>query len=67
MLADGLLWLYLRVVKGGEGVLAMLYASRIISGKSVFAGVPALLKEQVAEILRDQGLEQLVDGATEEA
>ncbi len=41
-------------------MMAMLFATRIISGKNTFAQVPVLLREQVAEILRDAGLEHLV-------
>lgn len=37
-------------------MMAMLFAQRIILGKSTFAQVPALLKEQVKEILVDSGM-----------
>ena len=37
-------------------MLAMLWASQIIT----YAQVPRQLKLQVAEILRDQGLEELI-------
>ncbi len=41
-------------------MMAMLYATRIISGKMTYDKVPRLLKEAVAEILRDAGLEELI-------
>ena len=41
-------------------MLAMLWASQIIAGKKTYAQVPRLLKSQVAEILRDEGLEELI-------
>lgn len=50
-------------------MLALLFATRIINGKSTFEEVPAKLKEKVAEILIDSGLPELVPpefaGATE--
>ena len=41
-------------------MLAMLWASQIINGKKTYAQVPRLLKAQVAEILRSEGLEELI-------
>lgn len=41
-------------------MLAILFATRIINGKSTFEDVPAKLKAQVAEILLDSGLPELV-------
>lgn len=41
-------------------MLAILFASRIINGKSTFSDVPAKLKAQVAENLIDGGLAELV-------
>ena len=41
-------------------MLAMLWAQQIINGKKTYAQVPRLLKSQVAEILRDSGLEELI-------
>ena len=45
--------------KGGELMMAMFFAQRVILGKTEFADVPAKLKEQVKEILIDSGLEEL--------
>ena len=41
-------------------MMAMLFAQRIILGKSTFADVPAKLKEGVAEVLLESGLPELV-------
>ena len=46
--------------KGGEVMMAMLWAQKIILGKKTYADVPAKLKEQVAEILIESGLEELI-------
>lgn len=41
-------------------MMAMLFVTRIIAGKSTYEQVPTLLREQVAELLRDVGLGELV-------
>lgn len=41
--------------------MAMFFAQRVILGKTTFTQVPALLKEQVREILTDSGLEALCE------
>lgn len=46
--------------KGGEDMMAMFLATRIILGKLTFAQVPAVLKPQVKEYLTDAGLPELV-------
>ena len=55
------LWL-LNVIlgKGGEDMMAMFFAQRVILGKTAFADVPKMLKAQVAEVLLDSGLAELV-------
>lgn len=40
--------------------MAMFFAQRVILGKTTFAEVPEKLKAQVAEILIDSGLPELV-------
>ena len=45
--------------KGGETVLAMLFASRVITGRTKFKEVPAKLQPKVRQILVDEGLEEL--------
>ena len=54
--------LILRLLFGKEGevVLAMLWATKIINGKKTYADVPIKLKEQVAEILIENDLEELI-------
>lgn len=46
--------------KEGETMMAMLWAQSIMLGKRTYAQVPKLLKEKVAEILRDSGMEELI-------
>lgn len=46
--------------KGGEDMMAMLWAQQIMLGKKTFEQVPRLLKEKVKEILIDSGCEELV-------
>lgn len=46
--------------KEGDVMMAMLWAQKIMLGKKSFADVPRLLKEQVAEILTESGLENLI-------
>ena len=41
-------------------MMAMLWAQQIMLGKKTFSQVPRLLREQVAEILRDSGMEELI-------
>ena len=46
--------------KGGEDMMAMLWAQQIMLGKKSFSQVPRLLKEKVKELLIDSGCEDLV-------
>lgn len=41
-------------------MMAMLYAQQIMLGKKTFDDVPRLLKDKVADILRDSGCEDLI-------
>ena len=41
-------------------MISLLWANQILMGKKTYAQVPRLLKEQVAEILRDCGMEELI-------
>ena len=50
----------IKTMKETNYMLAMLWANQIIAGKKTYAQVPRLLKAQVAEILRDAGLEELI-------
>lgn len=51
---------FMRKRKEMEYMMAMLWAQQIMLGKKTFEQVPAKLKDQVAEILIDSGLEELV-------
>ena len=46
--------------RGGEDMMAMLWAQQIMYGKKTYNQVPRLLKEKVKEILIDSGCEELV-------
>ena len=52
--------LYKLITKGDEVMMAMLFAQRVILGKTAFADVPRTLKQQVADILVESGLPELV-------
>lgn len=52
---------YFRLEKGSTDMMAMLFAQRVILGKTEFDQVPAKLKSQVADILINEcGLPELV-------
>ena len=46
--------------KGEKDMMAMLFAQRVILGKTKFKDVPKALKQGVAEVLLDSGLPELV-------
>ena len=46
--------------KESETMMAMLWTQQIMLGKKTFAQVPKLLKDKVAEILRDSGMDELI-------
>ena len=48
------------ILGGGELIMAMFFAQRVILGKTEFKDVPAKLKDQVKELLIEAGLEDLV-------
>ena len=47
------------IMGGGEIMMAMFFAQRVILGKTSFADVPEKLKAQVRELLVDAGLPEL--------
>lgn len=47
--------------KEGETMMAMLWTQQIIYGKKVYSQVPAKLRDQVAELLRDSGCDALIE------
>lgn len=51
-----MLWLNRKEVKN----MAVIYVALIIKGKRTYASVPAVLKEQVKEMLIDLELEDLI-------
>lgn len=59
LIADLVLALYFKI-EGDLTMMAMLFAQRVILGKNEFEDVPEKLKAQVAEILLDSGLPELV-------
>lgn len=59
--ADAALTLYFLLLKGARDMMAMLFAQRVILGKTEFEKVPPKLKQQVADILINEcGLPELV-------
>ena len=46
--------------KGGEIMMAMLWAQEIMCGNKTFDQVPRLLKEKVKVILINAGMEELI-------
>lgn len=55
-------WLLLMLAeKGGECMMAMFFAQRVILGKTAFKDVPTKLKAQVKELLVDAGLPELAE------
>ena len=60
-IAEMALNVYFILQKGSKEMMAMLFAQRVILGKTEFEQVPAKLKAQVATILIDEcGLPELV-------
>ena len=56
--------LYLKLTKGSTEMMAMLFAQRVILGKTEFEDVPAKLQSQVADILINEcGMPELVPAA----
>jgi hypothetical protein len=52
---------YIIILIGGIDMMAMLFAQRVILGKTTFDQVPATLKAQVANILINEcGMPELV-------
>lgn len=47
--------------KEGETMMAMLWTQQIMYGKKTYSQVPAKLRDQVAELLRDSGCDALIE------
>lgn len=52
--------LLVKLSKGGDMMMAMFFAQRVILGKTTFDKVPKALKKGVAEVLIESGLPELV-------
>lgn len=48
------------ILKGDEVMMGLLFAQRVILGKTDFVEVPRTLKQQVADILVESGLPELI-------
>lgn len=48
-------------MRGGEDMMAMFFAQRVILGKTAYKDVPSTLQPGVKEILVDSGLEFLTE------
>ena len=57
---DFVIYLLLKLKKGGDMMMATFFAQRVILGKTTFDKVPKALKKGVAEVLIDSGLPELV-------
>lgn len=55
-----LYWL-MSQMKGGEVMMAMFFAQRVILGKTKFADIPVSLQPAVKEILIDSGVGYLAE------
>lgn len=61
MIKDILISIFIKIFfKGGDIMMAMFFAQRVILGKTEFSQVPDVLKAPVAEILFESGLPELV-------
>ena len=47
------------IMKGDITMMAMFFAQRVILGRTTYAEVPAVLKDQVRQLLNDSGLGDL--------
>lgn len=61
MIARFLFWFLLKL-EGGDVMMAMFFAQRVILGKTAFNEVPSTLQPGVREILEDSGLGFLIEG-----
>ncbi len=61
MIIRFLLWLLIKL-EGGEIMIEMFFAQRVILNKTKFAEIPTVLQPGVKGILDDSGLGFLIDG-----
>lgn len=61
LIADLALGIYFKLMKGEQEMMAMLFACRVVEGRTEFDKVPAKLKQQVADIIiNDFALPEIV-------
>lgn len=61
LLANLALAIYFKLQKGVNVMMAMLFACRVVEGRTTFDQVPRLLKQQVADIIiNDFSLPEIV-------
>lgn len=56
-----LFYWFMSRMRGGEDMMAMFFAQRVILGKTKYTEVPATLQAGVKEILVDSGLGYLAE------
>ena len=59
MMTRLLFWLLLKM-EGGDTMMAMFFAQRVILGKTAYSEVPTSLQPGVKDILVESGLEFLI-------
>ena len=53
--------IYLKLMKGEQEMMAMLFACRVVEERTSFDRVPRLLKQQVADIIvNDFGMPEII-------
>lgn len=61
LIANLALRVYFIIMKGEQEMMAMLFACRVVEGRTEFDKVPAKLKQKVADvIINDFGLPEIV-------
>ena len=61
LIANLALGIYFKLMKGEQEMMAMLFACRVVEGRTPFEKVPAKLKPQVADIIiNDFGLPEII-------
>ena len=61
LIANLALGIYFKLMKGEQEMMAMLFACRVVEGRTPFEKVPAKLKQKVADIIiNDFALPEIV-------
>lgn len=61
LIANLALRVYFKIKKGEQEMMAMLFACRVVEGRTEFDKVPAKLKQQVADIvINDFALPEII-------